>query len=91
MKEAEGHFTETFFLSDGKMKQLTLSESTSDKDGKLGTSLVVQWLSLHTPNAEGLGFDPWSGNDLHVPQLRVHTWQLKVLSHVLQLRPETAK
>ena len=27
----------------------------------LGTSLVVQWLRLHAPNAGGLGFDPWSG------------------------------
>ena len=24
-----------------------------------GTSLVAQWLTLHTPNT---GFDPWSGN-----------------------------
>ena len=27
-----------------------------------GTSLVVQWLRLHTPSAGGLGFNPWSGN-----------------------------
>ena len=27
-----------------------------------GTSLVVQWLRLHAPNAGGPGFDPWSGN-----------------------------
>ena len=27
-----------------------------------GTSLVVQWLRLRTPNAAGLGFHPWSGN-----------------------------
>ena len=24
-----------------------------------GTSLVVQWLGLHTPNAGGLGLIPW--------------------------------
>ena len=28
---------------------------------RVGTSLVVQWLRLHTPNA-GAGFDPWSWN-----------------------------
>ena len=28
-----------------------------------GTSLRVQWLRLHSPNAEmGPGFNPWSGN-----------------------------
>ena len=27
-----------------------------------GTSLMVQWLKLHAPNAGGRGFDPWSGN-----------------------------
>ena len=27
-----------------------------------GTSLVVQWLRLHAPDAGGPGFDPWSGN-----------------------------
>ena len=27
-----------------------------------GTSLVVQWLRLRTPNAGGPRFDPWSGN-----------------------------
>ena len=26
--------------------------------GATGTSLVVQWLRLCTPKAEGLGFDP---------------------------------
>ena len=23
---------------------------------------MVQWVRLHAPNAEGPGFDPWSGN-----------------------------
>ena len=26
------------------------------------TSLVVQWLRLHTANVGGPGFNPWSGN-----------------------------
>ena len=29
---------------------------------KAGISLVAQWIKLHTPNAGGPGFDPWSGN-----------------------------
>ena len=28
------------------------------KEGKSGTSLVVQWLRLHAPNAGGLGLIP---------------------------------
>ena len=28
----------------------------------MGTSLVVQWLRLHTPNAGGPGFEPWLEN-----------------------------
>ena len=41
----------------------------------LGTSLVVQWLGLHAPNTEGLGFVPG-------PRAR---------SYMLQLRPSVAK
>ena len=32
------------------------------KNVDAGTSLVVQWLRLCTPNAGGLRLDPWSGN-----------------------------
>ena len=35
-------------------------DSTGKNTG-VGTSLVVQWLRLHAPNAGGPGFDPWSG------------------------------
>ena len=35
-----------------------------------GDSLVVQWLRLHTPNAEGLVFIPGQGTRSHMPQLR---------------------
>ena len=31
------------------------------KEGKSGTSLVVQWLRLHAPNAGGLGLIPGQG------------------------------
>ena len=39
----------------------------------LGTSLVVQRLRLHTPNAEGPGSNPGQGTRSHMLQLRVHT------------------
>ena len=32
--------------------------NVKDKTIKLWTSLVVQWLRLHSPNAGGLGFNP---------------------------------
>ena len=44
-----------------------------------GTSLVVQWLRLHTPNAGGLGSIPGQGTRAHMPQLSVPMRQLKVL------------
>ena len=31
-----------------------------------GTSLVAQWLRLHTPNAEGLGSIPGQGTRSHM-------------------------
>ena len=37
---------------------------------KKGTSLVVQWLRLCAPNAEGPGSIPGQGTRAHVPQLR---------------------
>ena len=36
-----------------------------------GTSLVVQWLRLHAPNAGSLGSIPGQGTRSHMPQLRV--------------------
>ena len=39
---------------------------------KTGTSLVVLWLRLHTPNAGGLGLIPGQGTRPHMLQLRVH-------------------
>ena len=43
-----------------------------------GTSLVVQWLRLHAPNAGGLGSIPGGGTRSHMPQLRVCMLQLKI-------------
>ena len=48
----------------------------------LGTSLVVQWLRLHAPNAGALGLMPRQGTRSRKPQLG---------ARVPQLRPGTAK
>ena len=45
----------------------------------LGTSLVVQWLRLWAPNAGGPGSIPGQGTRSHMPQLRPHMLQLKIL------------
>ena len=37
------------------------------------TSLVVQWLRLHTPRQGSLGSIPGEGTRSHVPQLRPGT------------------
>ena len=36
-----------------------------------GTSLVVQWLRLHTPNAGDPGSIPGQGTRSHMPQLKI--------------------
>ena len=51
-----------------------------------GTSLVVQWLSLCTPNAGDVGKIPGQRTRSHSPKLRVHMLQLKTQ----QLRPGAA-
>ena len=43
---------------------------------------MIQGLKLHAPNAGGLGLIPGQGTRAQMPQLRVHT---------LQLRPGAAK
>ena len=44
----------------------------------MGTSLVVQWLRLHAPNAGGPGSIPGQGTRSRMSQLRVHMLQLKL-------------
>ena len=46
-------------------REMTLSEKVP------GTSLVVQWLRLCTPNAGGLGLIHGQGTRFHIPQLRL--------------------
>ena len=48
------------------------------KKKSLGTSLVVQWLRLCTPNAGGLSLTPGQGTRSHMLQLTVHMLQLKI-------------
>ena len=43
-----------------------------------GTSLVVQGLKLHTPNARGPGSNHGQGTRSHMPQLRACKLQLKI-------------
>ena len=43
-----------------------------------GTSLVVQWLRLHTPNALSLGSIPGQGTGSHMRKLKVRLPQLKM-------------
>ena len=44
-----------------------------------GTSLMVQWLRPFAPSAGDLGSISGWGTRAHMPQLRVHMLQLKVL------------
>ena len=43
-----------------------------------GISLVVQWLTLHTPNAGVPGLIPGQGTRSYMRQLRVCMLQLKI-------------
>ena len=52
---------------------------------KLGTSLVVQWLRLHAPNAGGSGSIPGQGARTHIPQLRVCMLRLKISRAAVQM------
>ena len=51
----------------------------SFKQGDQGTSLVVQWLRLHSPNARGPDLFPGQGIRSHMVQIRSHILQLKIL------------
>ena len=52
----------------------------------VGTSLVVQWLRLHAPDAGGLGSIPVQGTRSHNLQLRVHMPQLKILHSAMKIQ-----
>ena len=44
-----------------------------------GSSLVVWWLRLHDSNTQGPSLIPGHQTRYHMPQLRVHMLQLKIL------------
>ena len=64
-----------------------------------GTSLVVQWLTLHAPKARGLGFIPAQGTRFHMLQLKSSHAKTRDPARcdkdqrfqVPQLRPSAAK
>ena len=58
-------------------REETLLEMNKEQEQCLGTPLVGQWLRPHTPSAEGLSWIPDQGTRSHMPQLRVHTLQLR--------------
>ena len=55
-----------------------LGLSSSCQNIHPGTSLVVQWLRLHAPNAGGLGSIPGQGTRSCMLHLRVLIPQLKI-------------
>ena len=52
----------------------------------VGTSLAVQWLRLHAPNAGGLGSIPVRGGRYRNLQLRVHMPQLKIVHAAMKIQ-----
>ena len=47
------------------------------------TSLVVQWLRLHTPNARALSLVPGQGTRPHMPQLKIQHSQIN--KHIIYI------
>ena len=92
-----GLYPRTENLQSSQQIRGTICRSYSVKNCAGGTSLVVQWLRLCTPNSGGLGLIPDLGARSHMPQLRACMPHLKKsctpqqISGVLQLRPGTAK
>ena len=50
--------------TDKFLERLKFPQLTQEAADHRGTTLVVQWLRLHTPDAGGPGFNPWSGNQI---------------------------
>ena len=66
---------------------LSMREQEEEASQRLapGTSLVVQWLRLHVPNADSLGSIPDQVTRSRMPQLRVRLPQLKTPHAALRL------
>ena len=54
-----------------------------------GTSLMVQWLRLHTPNAGDPGSIPGQGTGAHMAQIRVGMLQLNILRASTKIKDAT--
>ena len=54
----------------GIMQHKDADYKEASSKGIRGTSLVVQWLRLHAPNAGAQGSIPSQGMRSHMPQLR---------------------
>ena len=57
----------------------TVGINTGRKHQRIWTSLVVQWLRLHTPNAGHLGSVPGWGAGSRMPQLKILHMATKIL------------
>ena len=58
------------------------AEFSELKKSKFGTSLVVQWLRLYTPNAGSLGSIPGQETRSHMLQLRIQHVAMKIKNPV---------
>ena len=58
----------------------TVGINTGRKNQRIWTSLVVQWLRLHTPNAGRLGSIPAWGTGSRMLQLKILPMATKILS-----------
>ena len=56
----------------------TLRVNPDENRGLWGTSLLVQWLRLRTPNAGGPGGIPALGTRSHMPQLKILHAETKI-------------
>ena len=74
-----------FWVSKTSSPLLAMACTTS-KCATSETSLVVRWLRLHSPNARGRGSISGQGTKSHMPQLRVHMLQLKILHSTTKTR-----
>ena len=75
------YFSSTLITIQSKLDNIGIGALTlrTLENPHIGTTLVVQWLRLHAPNAGGPGSIPGWGTRSRMPQLRVHMPQLKIL------------
>ena len=67
-----------FLYTNNEISERECKKDHTFQNHTLRTSLVVQWLRLHNPNAGGPGSIPGQGTRSHVPQVRVRMPQLMI-------------